>query len=766
MESVCLELSGISKYYVSGRNVTAALKNVTLAFRTGEFVAITGESGSGKSTMAHVMAGIIPFESGELYINGEASSQYSEAQWEDYRRDKISFVAQNYGVLPGNTVLDNVVSALKLAGADTEEAKKRAKELLGRVDLWKQRKRRAARLSSGQKQRLSIARALAKDAPILIADEPTGNLDPENSMKVIRLLAEAAEKKLVIMITHDFKAAADEVTRRVAIHDGSVQQDVILKETTAQEKTEESGLQETAAKDHPEPQTVQRDHLEQKTEPGKKSGIARLGIYVAGLQLRARPAWTGFMAVFFALTAFAVFAFLGTFIIALDDTSTRLYSNEAFLNGDERRLVVSKRDGTGFTGEDAEKIIGLSWAESLERYDAAADVNYYYRDGIDYGYRYIQVYGTDVQVGQEVVRETVMLNHSCYVRTVPVLKEGKTFLTAGRLPEHMDEVVAAGDESLIGTELPVYFLDRKKWGADAYVLRTVKVVGVTDYGSGLYFDDRIGQMLNQSVCLDYWILGVNDTLTGSDYWVTDQLLQKTSYKNQVLRLWSMNDPEEYMDIIPTWETVNFDSNNPYYIELSEEVFDRYVYQGESTQVSLFLKDYSYTDRAIRALSDMGYDAVSPYRVSSVMVDPVKANERMTTLVLCMVALIVVVAAQITVLSSMFGLEMGSYAQLSDLGLSCRTGKLSVLCQVLLLTVIGQALGISLAALGASHGVERLYNVMKYLEPIHLAGICGLHLAASLLVAAAAGYMLRRQVFPYLRENSDVDLAELDEEARR
>ena len=231
---------------------------------------------------------------------------------------------------------------------------------------------------------------------------------------------------------------------------------------------------------------------------------------------------------------------------------------------------------------------------------------------------------------------------------------------------------------------------------------------------------------------------------------------------------------------------------------------------------MYLTDYSYTDRAIAALAALDYVAISPYRVSSVEVDADKSAERMTTLVICMLALVVSVAAQVAVLSAMFGLEMKNYAQLSELGLSCRTGKQSVLWQVLLLTVIGQLATALLVYAAVTNmeafapktgllddvlisnpaisfvpdspnanigptgtgvldtlgdtvrgwiydGIMKLHDIVKYLETIHVAAICALHLAASLLVVLAVCRKLRKQVFPYIQVNTDVDLIELETE---
>lgn len=212
-----LTLENLYKYYTGTQSVVVGLNGLNLSFDAGEFVAITGESGSGKSTLAHVLGGILPYESGELLLNDHPTSHYDGQDWERYRLEQISFISQSYGILPGSTVLSNVVSALRLTGMDAKAAHREAGVILRKVELWDLRHRRAARLSSGQKQRLSIARALAKPAPILLADEPTGNLDAENSAKIIALLAEAAKERLVILITHEFSEAEDYVTRHIVL---------------------------------------------------------------------------------------------------------------------------------------------------------------------------------------------------------------------------------------------------------------------------------------------------------------------------------------------------------------------------------------------------------------------------------------------------------------------------------------------------------------------------------------------------------------------
>jgi len=205
MQQVRIKLQNISKYYYSETAVTQALQGINLEFRMGEFVAITGESGSGKSTLLRIISGMDTFDDGELYVDGQPTFQYDEDDWEEYRRTKIGFVFQDYSLIGHYTAKENIVSALLIMGVPEKEAGDKAIHYLERVGLSAQRDQRASKLSSGQKQRLSIARALAKDTDIIVADEPTGNLDSETGAQIVKLLRDLSQDHLVIMVTHNYE---------------------------------------------------------------------------------------------------------------------------------------------------------------------------------------------------------------------------------------------------------------------------------------------------------------------------------------------------------------------------------------------------------------------------------------------------------------------------------------------------------------------------------------------------------------------------------
>ncbi len=223
-----LKLENVSKFYKTETSVAVGMQKVNLEFNIGEFVAVTGESGSGKSTLLNVVSGLDSYEDGEVYVNGEETSHFTISEWENFRNANIGFIFQNYNIIDSYTVLQNVMLALELQGYNKRERKQRALELIEKVGLKTHLHHRASKLSGGQKQRCVIARALAKDCPILVADEPTGNLDSKSGNSVLKLLHEISKNKLVLLVTHNYEQAAPYVTRKIKMHDGQVVEDKVL----------------------------------------------------------------------------------------------------------------------------------------------------------------------------------------------------------------------------------------------------------------------------------------------------------------------------------------------------------------------------------------------------------------------------------------------------------------------------------------------------------------------------------------------------------
>ena len=220
-----LSLKNIIKDYAMGGTNVHALKGISINFRENEFVSILGQSGCGKTTMLNIIGGLDRYTDGDLVIDGVSTKKYKDRDWDTYRNHKIGFVFQSYNLIPHQTVLANVELALTLSGVSKSERRKRAVEVLEKVGLGDQLKKKPNQMSGGQMQRVAIARALVNNPDILLADEPTGALDSATSVQIMEILREISKDKLIIMVTHNPELAEKYSNRIIRLVDGKVVDD-------------------------------------------------------------------------------------------------------------------------------------------------------------------------------------------------------------------------------------------------------------------------------------------------------------------------------------------------------------------------------------------------------------------------------------------------------------------------------------------------------------------------------------------------------------
>ncbi|HSY51083.1 MAG TPA: ABC transporter ATP-binding protein [Thermoanaerobaculia bacterium] len=218
-----IHLQGLTKTYNTPAGAFPALRNIDLEIAAGEFVAIVGKSGSGKSTLLNMVGGIDRPSSGSLTVGGAAIHGLTHDELARWRGQTVGFVFQFFQLLPTLTVAENVMLPMDFCGTrPAGQRRRRAMDLLDRVNVADQADKLPSALSGGQQQRVAIARSLANDPPVILADEPTGNLDSETSVAIFRLFGElAADAKTLLVVTHDQEAASS-VSRTVTIADGCV----------------------------------------------------------------------------------------------------------------------------------------------------------------------------------------------------------------------------------------------------------------------------------------------------------------------------------------------------------------------------------------------------------------------------------------------------------------------------------------------------------------------------------------------------------------
>ena len=377
-----IKLEQVSKYYKSNALVAVGMRKVNLEFKIGEFVAITGESGSGKSTLLNILSGLDTFEEGEFFLFNEPTSHYTIAQWEAYRAAYVGFVFQNYNIIESYTVLQNVLMSLEFQGYEEDKRKERALEIIDRVGLSHRIHHKASKLSGGEKQRTVIARALAKDCPAILCDEPTGNLDSKTGEEIIKLLHEISTDKLVVMVTHHFAEVEKYATRRIKMSDGEVIEDIKLlpKEIKSEAKP------------------VEQKRIDFKTTTG-----------IAIRNLFAAPKKFIFMLLLQVIFVFLAFMIYGT-------TNSLFHQNSLLpdsIEASEHQLIIQRLDQKALTDEEILMFKNNRYVKEVNEYETITSLF--------------------VSIGRTRI----------FTERTAVLKESD--ILEGRFPENINEVMISED---------------------------------------------------------------------------------------------------------------------------------------------------------------------------------------------------------------------------------------------------------------------------------------------------------------------------------
>ena len=759
MQQVRIKLQNISKYYYSETAVTQALQGINLEFRMGEFVAITGESGSGKSTLLRIISGMDTFDDGELYVDGQPTFQYDEDDWEEYRRTKIGFVFQDYSLIGHYTAKENIVSALLIMGVPEKEAGDKAIHYLERVGLSVQRDQRASKLSSGQKQRLSIARALAKDTDIIVADEPTGNLDSETGAQIVKLLRDLSQDHLVIMVTHNYEQVEKYVTRKVRLHDGSLILDVSENMDTEQK-----------------PEMSENVDNNEKTSAGKKSesNEERLRDHTIGrifVRMNAvrQPEKIALFMGFFLAAAIVSFLFIGQLLMNADDIYTKEYSATSFARKDDKRISLRRKDQKFMTKKDIDRLTKMKHVVSVDQYDIVNDINYYFEEGKDYrqeyGYNRMSTsdegWMYDSQNVEYVKKDQYMRSSSC-------LK--KSDLAKGSLSKKIDEVVLYDrGKYKVGDTITFFYTSDVLWSStENYIQRKMKVSGLLkNKDKQVYFSPEICTMLQSTVTGGkvFYEYAYNQKLgkyqgqatlwpiVGDIVKKDNELCVSGEYEAAVYRaedndltlfgqsgLLHIDQYDKDMktkdvkqiENVETGEKINGCGAN--FAEVSQNIYAKY-YRTDSRQASVYITSYAKMDHVLKALDKAGYEAVSTLRFGADKYDSDLVQERLRTIGIAVAILLVMMTAEILILRSIFKIQIKDQKILKFMGMSTKLiGKINYMemrrysiTAIIVVAVVMNVVGIFVPALRA---------MLYYYEwPGYLAYFMYNYVAAMVMVAA-------------------------------
>ncbi len=341
-----LKLQNVSKYYYNKGMITSGLNNVNLQLNCGEFVAITGESGSGKSTLLNVIAGLDTYEDGEMYVNGVETSHFTQEEMENYRKAYIGNIFQDFSLINSYTVYKNIELALLLNSYNRKTKKKLIKEVIELVGLTKWKNTRVSKLSGGQKQRVAIARVLVRNTPIVLADEPTGNLDQQSAQEIVKLLSDIASDKLVIIVTHEYGLVQPYVSRKIVLSDGNVLED----------------------------QTIKPVEMLQERKVAKPQQISILNRIKLGLRNTFNLVMKFvLMLMVFIVLVVGIAGQYATFRYKKDAEESYGY-NVFFQNTSDKRVVMNKKNREQFTAQELEALKALPGVEKVVENDMILDL--------------------------------------------------------------------------------------------------------------------------------------------------------------------------------------------------------------------------------------------------------------------------------------------------------------------------------------------------------------------------------------------------------
>lgn len=783
MQQVRIKLQNISKYYYSETAVTQALQGINLEFRMGEFVAITGESGSGKSTLLRIISGMDTFDDGELYVDGQPTFQYDEDDWEEYRRTKIGFVFQDYSLIGHYTAKENIVSALLIMGVPEKEAGDKAIHYLERVGLSAQRDQRASKLSSGQKQRLSIARALAKDTDIIVADEPTGNLDSETGAQIVKLLRDLSQDHLVIMVTHNYEQVEKYVTRKVRLHDGSLILDVsenmdtnqkseVSENTDTDQKLEVSENMDTDQKS----EMSENVDNNEKTTAGKKSENneerlrdCTIGRIFVRMNAVRQPEKIALFMGFFLAAAIVSFLFIGQLLMNADDIYTKKYSATSFARKDDKRISIRRKDQKFMTKKDIDRLTKMKHVVSVDQYDIVNDVNYYFEEGKDYRQEYgYNRMSTSNEGGLYDSQNVEYVKKDQYMRSSSCLK--KSDLVKGSLPKKIDEVVLYDrGKYKVGDTITFFYTSDVLWSStENYIQRKMKVSGLLkNKDKQVYFSPEICTMLQSTVTGGkvFYEYAYNQQLgkyqgqatlwpiVGDIVKKDNELCVSGAYEAAVYRAedndLTLLDQSGLLHIdqydkdmkskdvkqienVETGEKINGCGAN--FAEVSQNIYEKY-YRTESRQASVYITSYAKMDHVLKALDKAGYEAVSTLRFGADEYDSDLVQERLRTIGIAVAILLVMMAAEILILRSIFKIQIKDQKILKFMGMSTKLiGKINYMemrrysiTAIIVVAVVMNVVGIFVPALRA---------MLYYYEwPGYLAYFMYNYVAAMVMVAA-------------------------------
>ncbi len=583
-----LKLKNVSKFYYNKGIIASGFTKVNLELKLGEFVVITGESGSGKSTLLNVISGLDSYEEGEMYINGNETSHYTEKDFEDYRRKYISNIFQSFNLINSYTVYQNVELVLLLNGYKKHEVKNKVLDIIEQVGLTKFKNTKVSKLSGGQKQRVAIARAMVKDTPIIVADEPTGNLDSKSANEVVEILKKVAKDKLVVIVTHNIEQVEQYATRIIKMNDGRIIENTQIKKVTNEQVPKESMY----------------------------NNISIVNKYRLGVRNTFNIV-TKFLLLFlvFFFMSSAILAEYASFKLSEEETTDNGYSI-AFRNLSENRILINKKDKTSFTDEEYNKIKQISNVDYVVEDDIFLDsgIPLSRNDITIYGYFFdINNFKGNVDLGRlpenddEII---VKMREDNYIKIDDILNKTYSILKPAGVNAYSDEKMK--DLIIVGVQYDDSINYETKFYVSKNILNDLRCIVNKNYSTiKLIFNNKYNQ----------YIIEPSDKVQPGKAIVDDEFkyqFKNNKILNQPLDVYTSNiyySDELHLNISNTYTKSNFKKLtgldkydiNRYKVFINTDDYNS-LYNKSSYQSSVFVKDKEKINETLTSLENLGITA--------------------------------------------------------------------------------------------------------------------------------------------------------------
>ena len=611
-----LELKKVSKFYNTDGNITTGILKVDLNLKIGEFVVITGESGSGKTTLLNVISGLDSYEEGEMLINGKETSSYTKVEFEEYRRKFIANIFQDFNLINSYTVYQNVELMLLINGYKEKLIKKRALEIIDKVGLTSFKNTKVSKLSGGQKQRVAIARAIVKDTPIIVADEPTGNLDSNSAKNVIEILKNVAKDKLVIIVTHNLEQFEKYASRIIKMHDGEIIENREIKNIENNIKVRELNNKKM-----------------------KLKNIIKIGIRNA-FNIKSK-----FILLFFVFFVVSITLFFEYSNFKFAEYQETLDGNSMYFKDlSENRILIKKKDKTYFSQEDYKKIKEISNIDYIVENDLFLDCN--------------------VKLGRSSVYGEI--NFNCSIQDIDYFKEK---IDLGRMPKSDDEIILQTSKinqnikNSLDQILDNRFSIENETTND--ILKNLKVVGIVfnekidEYDSKIYISNLKIKELTSFINRIYSKTTILKNNTNSNAVIFpsenvekgNAVVNESFGENLVGENLTINVNniycEKQLDLtINNIFTINNFQNYTGYSNYQLYTFGIFInnedyenlYNLSNYQSSVFVKDINNIDKTILELTNIGIDTK---KIEDFKVDEIKLEEQILKITKIIVTIVLI-----------------------------------------------------------------------------------------------------------------------------